>query len=192
LELPVSLRLIVLLLVAFIVPGCDRQKPEAPQAPAEQTDAAKGVDRSKKGTAAPDVTFLAPDGGETSLAELEGPMLVNLWASWCAPCVKELPTLNALVRREAGKGALNVLVVSQDIGTQASVESFLAKLKVPNLGAYQDPEMKLTEALGVRVMPTTVLYDTAGKEVWRYVGDLDWTGAEARALLAEVSPAATR
>jgi thiol-disulfide isomerase/thioredoxin len=190
LELPVSLRLIVLLLVAFIVPGCDRQKPEAPQAPAEQAGAAKGVDRSQKGTAAPDITFLAPDGGETSLAELEGPMLVNLWATWCAPCVKELPTLNALAQSQ--DGAIRVMAVSQDMGTQASVESFLGKLKVAKLEAYQDPEMKLTDALGVRVMPTTVLYDRAGKEVWRYVGDLDWTGREAKALLAEVSPVATR
>jgi thiol-disulfide isomerase/thioredoxin len=118
LELPVSLRLIVLLLVAFIVPGCDRQKPEAPQAPAEQAGAAKGVDRSQKGKRAPDVTFLAPDGEETSLAELEGPMLVNLWATWCAPCVKELPTLNALARSQ--DGAIKVIAVSQDMGTQAS------------------------------------------------------------------------
>ena len=185
-----SLRLIVLLLVAFIAAGCDRQKPEAPQAPAEEASASKGVERGHKGKAAPDVTFLSPDGEETSLAELDGPVLVNLWATWCAPCVKELPTLNALARSQ--DGAIKVIAVSQDIGTQATIESFLAKLKVPNLEAYQDPEMKLTDALGVRVMPTTVLYDAAGKEVWRYVGDLDWTGAEAKALLAEVSPAAAR
>jgi thiol-disulfide isomerase/thioredoxin len=189
LELPVSLRLIVLLLVAFIAPGCDRQKPEAPQAPAEQAGPAKGVDRSQKGKAAPDVTFLSPDGEETNLAELDGAVLVNLWATWCAPCVKELPTLNALARSQDG---VKVIAVSQDMGTQASIESFLAKLKVPKLEAYQDPEMKLTDALGVRVMPTTVLYDAAGKEVWRYVGDLDWTGREAKALLAEVRPVATR
>ena len=52
--------------------------------------------------------------------------------------------------------------------------------------------MKLTDALGIQVMPTTILYDAAGKEVWRYTGDLDWTGAEAAKLLAEVSPATTR
>ncbi len=187
-----SLRLIFLLLIGLLISGCDRQKPTAPQAPAVQAVAVKGVDRSHKGKAAPEVTFLGPDGGETSLAEMQGPVLVNLWASWCAPCVKELPTLNALARSQEGDGALDVVVVSQDTGTQASVESFMAKIKVSELGAYHDPEMKLSDALGVRVMPTTVLYDAAGREVWRYVGDLDWTGSEARALLAEVSPAAIR
>ncbi|MDQ3079120.1 MAG: TlpA family protein disulfide reductase [Pseudomonadota bacterium] len=185
------MRLIVLLLIVLFLTACDRQKPEAPQASAD-APSGKGLDRSHKGKSAPDVNFLAPDGGETSLAELEGPVLVNLWASWCAPCVKELPTLNALARRQGRDGALKVVAVSQDIGAQASVESFLAKLKVADLGAYHDPEMKLTDALGVRVMPTTVLYDAAGREVWRYVGDLDWTGSEAKALLAEVSPGATR
>jgi hypothetical protein len=52
--------------------------------------------------------------------------------------------------------------------------------------------MELMSALGVQVLPTTILYDAAGKEVWRFTGDLDWTGAEAKALLAEASPAAAR
>jgi thiol-disulfide isomerase/thioredoxin len=192
LELPVSLRLIVLLLVAFIVPGCDRQKPEAPQAPAEQAGAAKGVDRSQKGKAAPDVTFLAPDGGETSLAELEGPMLVNLWATWCAPCVKELPTLDKLAAAELTGEKLIFVTVAEDSATPAALEDFFVKHRLRYLDRYQDPEMKLLTALGVQVLPTTVLYDAQGREVWRYVGDLDWTGREAKALLGEVSPAATR
>ena len=53
--------------------------------------------------------------------------------------------------------------------------------------AFHDPDMALTSALGVQIMPTTILYDKAGKEVWRYTGDLDWMGAEAKALLAEAS-----
>lgn len=181
------MRLIALLLVAMVAVGCDRQKAVAPQAPAAETESGKGVDRSHKGEAAPAATFLAPDGGEISLSELRGPMLVNLWASWCAPCVKELPTLNALARSHDADGALGVVAVSQDIGPQSSVAAFLAKLKVEDLGAYHDPEMKLTDALGVQVMPTTILYDAAGKEVWRFTGDLDWTGAEATKLLAEAS-----
>jgi thiol-disulfide isomerase/thioredoxin len=148
---------------------------------------AKGVDRSHKGKPAPDATFNDPDGGETSLADFRGvPVLVNLWASWCAPCVKELPTLDKVAAAHRDDGQLGVIAVSQDSGPHTSVAAFLDKLKVDDLGAYQDSKMALSGALGPdTVLPTTILYDANGREVWRYVGDLDWTSPEAAKLLAE-------
>ena len=108
---------------------------------------------------------------------------MNLWATWCAPCVKELPTLQAMSDRS--RGGLVVLPVSQDDGPQPSVAAFLTDHKL-TFAAYQDPKMALSAALGPdTVLPTTILYDAHGKEVWRYVGDLDWTSAEAAKLLAE-------
>ncbi len=111
---------------------------------------------------------------------------MNLWASWCAPCLKELPTLQELEAAQAEDGKLGVIAVSQDMGPQGSVEAFLAERDIGRFAAFHDAEMKLTDALGIQVMPTTILYDAEGKEVWRYVGDLDWNGAEAKAMLAEV------
>ncbi|HEX6073024.1 MAG TPA: TlpA disulfide reductase family protein, partial [Sphingomicrobium sp.] len=114
------------------------------------------------------------------------PVLVNLWATWCAPCVKELPTLDRLSQSHAKDGSLGVIAVSQDMGPQPSVEAFLARLKVGDLGAYHDPKMSLSGWLGPdTVLPTSILYDAKGREVWRYVGDLDWTGPEAAKLLSE-------
>jgi thiol-disulfide isomerase/thioredoxin len=186
LELPV--RLIVPLLVCLTAPmiaGCDRQKAEEPQAPAAAQEA-KGVDRSHKGEPAPAVKFKDPDGGEFDLAQFSGtPVLVNLWASWCAPCIKELPTLQQLEQAQATEGKLGVIAVSQDMAPQGSVEAFLAERDLGRFAAYHDEQMKLTDALNIQVMPTTILYDAEGKEVWRYVGDLDWTGAAAAKLLAE-------
>ena len=114
------MRLIALLLVALLAVGCDRQKDEAPQAPvAEAADSGKGIDRSHKGEAAPATLFKNPDGGDTSIAKFKGvPVLVNLWASWCAPCVKELPTLQKLEEAQADAGKLGVIAVSQDMGPQ--------------------------------------------------------------------------
>jgi hypothetical protein len=83
---------------------------------------------------------------------------------------------------------LGVIAVSQDMAPKASVDAFLADKKIGRFAAFHDPEMALSSALGVQVMPTTVLYDAAGKEVWRYVGDLDWSGPEAAKLLAEARP----
>ena len=146
----------------------------------------KGPDRTQRGKAAPTAAFRDPEGEEVSIADFKGkPVLVNLWASWCAPCVKELPTLEALAT-SSGK-TLQVIAVSQDMAPRGSVEAFLDKQKIGPFAAYHDPDMALSTALSVQVMPTTVLYDAAGKEVWRYTGELDWSGAEARALLAEAS-----
>ena len=184
------MRLIVTLLATLALPlasGCDRQKAPEPQASAE-AESAKGLDRSHKGEVAPTVKFKDPDGGEFNLAAFRGkPVLVNLWASWCAPCIKELPTLQQLELAEAEEGKLGVIAVSQDSAPQGSVEAFLGERDIGRFAAYHDEKMDLSTALNVQILPTTILYDAQGKEVWRYVGDLDWTGDEATKLLGELN-----
>ena len=184
------MRLIVLLLVGLSLAGCDRQKAETPQAapaaPGEAEATGKGVDRSHKGEAAPLAKFNDPDGGAFDLGKFKGsPVLVNLWASWCAPCIKELPTIQKLEEAQATDGKLGVIAVSQDMAPKASVDAFLQSKGIGRFAAYHDPDMALSSALAVQIMPTTILYDAQGKEVWRYTGDLDWTGPEAAKLLAE-------
>lgn len=151
-------------------------------APGEQV---KGVDRSHKGKDAPSSSFNDPDGKATSLKAFAGkPTLVNLWASWCAPCVKELPTLDRLARSENGK--LNIVAISQDMDApHTSVVAFLKAHGIKTLTSYQDPKMALSGALGAEVLPTSILYDSKGREIWRYVGDQDWTSPAAARLVAE-------
>ncbi|MBV9527723.1 TlpA disulfide reductase family protein [Sphingomonas sp.] len=154
-------------------------------AAAAQAENGKGVDRSHRGSPAPDAEFVNGEGEKTSLSEIADgkPLLVNLWASWCAPCVKELPTLDSV--SQAANGRVRVAAVSQDAGPHASVEAFLTTHRIVNLEAYQDSGMELSGAIGAQVLPTSVLYDAKGREVWRYVGDLDWTSPEAAKLLSE-------
>ena len=183
------MRFLAIAAILVALAGCN--KPAGPTN--NQTVAApeagphKGVDRSHKGQPAPTATFKNPDGGDASIARFNGvPVLVNMWATWCAPCVRELPTLDKLAQSHRVDGALGVVAVSQDSGDQTSVVAFLKKLNIKDLGAYHDPDMKLSGALGPdTVLPTTILYDANGKEVWRYVGDLDWTSPEAAKLLSE-------
>jgi thiol-disulfide isomerase/thioredoxin len=184
------MRVLPIALGLLAVSACHSQSEQA----ANETTAAeqpagpvKGVDRTHKGQPAPDVTFNDPDGEETSLAELSGkPTLVNLWATWCAPCVKELPTLGRLAKAHDKDGALQVVAISQDSGAHPSVVAFLES-KAPELAPYQDSKMALSGKLGAEVLPTSILFDAKGREVWRYVGDLDWTSPEAAKLLSEAS-----
>ena len=128
--------------------------------------------------------FADPAGKPVTLAAFKGqPLLVNLWATWCGPCVKEMPSLDRLAARTKGK--LRVLAISQDSLKQADdpVPSWWAKAKLANLEAFRDGENNLGFAYGGGQLPTTVLYDAAGKEVWRVTGELDWNGAKATELL---------
>ncbi len=145
---------------AAALAGCNRSHPAKPPqdngVAAGEAGLTKGADRSHKGTAAPDVALVNGDGEQTSLAEIAHgkPLLVNLWASWCAPCVKELPTLDRL--SQAPNVGVQVAAISQDMGPHASVEAFLASHKITNLEAYQDKAMALSGALKAEVLPTSV------------------------------------
>ena len=189
------MRLLLIAAAVLAFAGCSKpqQQPTNNQAATAEAGPQKGVDRSHKGQPAPDVEFKDPDGGDISLADFKGtPVLVNLWATWCAPCVKELPTLDKLAQSHDVDGELGVIAVSQDSGARRAVAAFLKKLKINDLGAYQDPGMHLSGKLGPdAVLPTSILYDAQGREVWRYVGDLDWTRPEAAKLLSEVGAPAS-
>nr|WP_294095613.1 TlpA disulfide reductase family protein [Sphingomonas sp.] len=195
LELSLRSTIVLLLLAALATGGCDRQSAAPGQAseslsPTNGSEVAdKGtLDRSHKGEAAPDFAFTDSRGNKRAVADFAGkPVLLNLWATWCAPCVKEMPTLDALA--VARGDALHVLTISQDTDgadTKAveKVTPFFEKARFNKLQPWLDPEAMWSLNMGVN-LPTTILYDSAGKEVWRYSGDMDWMGAKAAALVAE-------
>src|SRR6266540_1690823 len=119
------MRLLLISCAFLALAACQKGQQQSANEAASVAEAgpAKGVDRSHKGQPPPGVSFKDPDGADISLAELAGrPLLVNLWASWCAPCVKELPTLDGLSRSSGTK--LQVAAISQDSGPHASVVAF--------------------------------------------------------------------
>ncbi|WP_235514934.1 TlpA family protein disulfide reductase [Sphingomonas sp. Leaf25] len=186
----------LLLGLAMVVGGCDKRAgtPEqaapvedgtVPDVPAANTaavpEAAGKIDRSHKGEALPAYRFEDGAGKPVTLATFKGkPLLLNVWATWCAPCVREMPTLDALATK-AGD-TLSVVAVSQDL-EPAKVQPFLTERGLKLVG-YRDPKLQFTSGMGLN-LPTTILYDAAGKEVWRVVGGMDWAGADAAKLIAE-------
>lgn len=183
------------LVFAPMLASCDRQSAPTPQpkgeapaaAPAPQGEIAGTLDITQRGSPPPKDLFTTPDGKPVTLAAFKGkPVLVNLWATWCGPCVKELPSLNRLAARAPDK--LRVLVVNQDAKAQAvdPVPGWWAARTLANLELYRDEKNNLGFAFGGGMLPTTVLYDANGKEVWRIIGTLDWDGPRANTLLADV------
>lgn len=157
---------------------------DAAPANAEGGTSEHEVDRANAGRALPDISFTGDDDASVSLADFKGkPMLLNLWATWCIPCIREMPMLDALAGSTAG--TLQVVTVSQDLKGSEVVDPFFAKHGYKNLKAYTDPDVKLSLELQAPGLPVTILVDKDGKEVWRITGDIDWMGPEAKKLIAE-------
>lgn len=128
--------------------------------------------------APPDIAYLRADGDEGMLSDFKGKVVVlNFWATWCAPCVRELPSLDRLAGLLPGD-AFKVLTLSTDRGGPEKAAAFLEKHGATRLGADMDPRTKLGRALGLRGMPTTFVIDRDGRIVAKLAGIAEWDSPE--------------
>lgn len=190
----------VIALILLVLAGCDKES--EPKGQAQPASAAKAGASDKAeialesangmratlsykfaGQKAPSAPFADAQGQDVSLADFEGkPLLLNIWATWCAPCKAEMPTLDALAKLE--KGRMHVIAVSQDLEGRAPVAAFFTETGVKNLEPYTDTDNLLLAAFNNAIaLPTTILYDSDGKEVWRVAGGVEWDDAEMAKLL---------
>ena len=110
------------------------------------------------------------------------PVIVDFWATWCAPCREEMPALDALQKARGGD-RFAVLTVASGRNTEAAITRFFAEAGVSALPTLTDPQMALARSMGVLAMPVTVLIDAEGREVARMTGDADWSSPAALALI---------
>jgi thiol-disulfide isomerase/thioredoxin len=133
--------------------------------------------------AAPDAPFEGPDGKPMRVADLKGKVvLVNLWATWCAPCVKEMPTLAKLKAANAGK-PVEVIPVSVDRGEDVDKAKAFIASHPPLTYHHVDTDWVFALKPPAQGFPTTLIFDRQGRERARVSGDSDWSSREAQAVV---------
>jgi thiol-disulfide isomerase/thioredoxin len=137
-------------------------------------------------TPVPDQSFVAVEAGDPRKITLDAfrgrVVLLNFWATWCAPCVREMPALDRLQAKMSPEG-VSVVAVSTDRKGLAQVAPFYEELQLAHLDIYLDSRSRLSRAFGVRGLPTTMVIDGAGRIVGGVEGPLEWDGPEVEVLL---------
>ncbi|MBO0764780.1 MAG: TlpA family protein disulfide reductase [Hyphomicrobiaceae bacterium] len=133
--------------------------------------------------ALPAFKFQDAEGKEHTLADWNGKvLLLNLWATWCLPCRKEMPSLDRL-QNEIGSDKFQVLALSVDRKGLEASRKFLEDIKVEKLGLYVDQSARATSDLRVVGLPATLLVDAQGREIGRLLGPAEWDGEDAKRLI---------
>ncbi|MCF2871163.1 TlpA family protein disulfide reductase [Octadecabacter sp. G9-8] len=131
-----------------------------------------------------DVVFTHEDGSDLTLDAYQGKyVLVNFWATWCAPCRKEMPHLSQL-QDELGGAEFEVVTIATGVNQRPAMERFLAEIDVDNLPLHTDANSALARDMGVVGLPVTLVLNPEGFEIARLIGDADWASDTAKAILA--------
>lgn len=130
----------------------------------------------------PEGDFMDTGGKTHKISNFSGrPTLVNFWATWCSPCVVELPSLQKL--GEHYEGRMNVVSIALEEGRNpADIASFLEKRGVGDFAGYLDREGEIARNLGIRGIPTSFLIGSDGHILYRFEGDADWTSEHSKAF----------
>ena len=108
-------------------------------------------------------------------------LVINFWATWCAPCKKEMPSLNNLAENMKYDD-VRIITVASGRNSKEAIESFFSDNDLVNLKKFRDPKGKIAMSYGVTALPTTVVIDPSGKEIGRIIGDIDWNTKNIRAF----------
>ncbi|TXB70103.1 TlpA family protein disulfide reductase [Paracoccus aurantiacus] len=133
-----------------------------------------------------DTPYTDQEGAEYRLSDHRGTaLLVNFWATWCAPCREEMPALNSLQKEFGGEG-FEVLTIAAGRNPPRAIEKFLKEAEIDALPVLLDPRQKLAREFGVLALPATILIDADGKEVARLMGPADWASDTAKDVVNEL------
>ncbi|MHA3976352.1 TlpA family protein disulfide reductase [Halovulum sp. GXIMD14794] len=164
--------------------------PLTPEMRAELTDLRDGdmkklvIHESPRET--PEITWETAEGTPVSLADSNGKLRVlNFWATWCAPCRHEKPSLDALNAEMSGPD-FEVIAIATGRNSLAGIKKFNKGVGVETLETYLDPKQQAARQMGVLGLPITVIVDSEGNEIARLQGGADWESDSARAILTRL------
>lgn len=139
-----------------------------------------------------DLTFFNSKKEQINLNDFKGKLiLLNFWATWCAPCRKEMPSLSEL-QKQLGDDTFTVVTIATMRNSPKSIQEFFDKIDVENLSQYNDPKGALSRSMGVLGLPTTLIVSKSGHEIGRLLGDADWASPEAIELMSAIKAADKR
>ena len=131
-----------------------------------------------------DAPFTTWEGGTGQLSDYAGKYVVlNFWATWCAPCRKEMPQLSAL-QTELGGDAFEVVTIATGRNPPQAMQRFFEEIGVDNLPLHMDPKQALAREMAVMGLPITVILNPEGQEIARMRGDADWSSDSAKAIVS--------
>jgi len=137
----------------------------------------------------PNVTFLDMQGQDRDPVEFKGKFTVlNFWATWCAPCRREMPSLDAL-QRDLASDDFQVVVMATGRNPKPAIRKFFNEAKITSLHTMLDPTQTLSGLLGVYGLPMTLILNKNGKEIARMQGDADWHSPDALQFLRDLTGA---
>jgi len=130
--------------------------------------------------------YFKEDGSEGTLADHAGKtVLLNFWATWCAPCRHEMPMLSDL-QTELGGDSFEVVTLATGRNALPGMKKFFDEIGVDNLPLHKDPKQAIARDMGVLGLPITVILDPQGREIARMRGDADWSSDNAQDILRAV------
>ena len=131
-----------------------------------------------------DVSFFDEDGEQMKVTDFEGKtILLNFWATWCAPCRAEMPSLDAL-NQELGGDDFRVVTISSGRNPAPAVDAFFTEAAIETLPKYADPKLEFSRASRVLGLPVTLVLNAEGAEIARLQGEAEWNSANAKEVLS--------
>ena len=133
----------------------------------------------------PNPLILDANGNMIEIGYDEDILLINFWATWCAPCKKEMPSLNSLAQNMKYED-IQIITIASGRNSKEAIDGFFDDNNLVNLKKYRDPRGRIAVKYGVTALPTTVVINPTGLEIGRIIGDIDWDTADVRSFFKKL------
>jgi len=140
---------------------------------------------SEKTEVLPKPLILDADENMVEIGYDEDILIINFWATWCAPCKKEMPSLNSLAQNMKYED-IQIITIASGRNSKEAIDGFFDDNNLVNLKKYRDPRGRIAVKYGVTALPTTVVINPSGLEIGRIIGDIDWDTADVRSFFKKL------